>query len=948
MVFVKKSKEIQLVSTNCDFNYMKCIAWSMYDTLAIGLQTGKILLTAVDFLSTSPYTYPESPQQSRKLDILGELIPPHSRSCNVVAFCPNDPNLLLTGLDKVRNDFCLMIYDTKFASINAEPTEGLNDADSVELLMFDSDANIKNHTKCTSDGSTPTSTISTRAVSGLVCDSLVKTQFASYAEDGIIRVWDIRKLKSNEPVISFPSDLKEISEISWSTSRSGLLSAIGKDSDQVKLWDIKKGICKDANSFVQKKNFNQGNVSPLTTMSQLTSSFENNNLAMNLSTSFGNSLVSPVGSQNSPIDLEKVDDYQIADTTILWKMRQVVPLPESVVTGFSFVPSEGLKLFVITSHKETVKLTAIDSCVNTSWNPIGNLAAVVSLDTSSGEQIQIFGCYEDDNVGNCQLKEDISWKMRVRAETGYSLNVNYNICGVPNFFCKARTNVEVVSNDNELRNLWSWMLRTEESAKKGKLMMDSINYTYFGIYDVIQDMINRKRHKSVNDTRKQNRSSNNLRKVNSESNLQPSHSCEMDREKAVIYYSSVDGSKKFFKKSNQDSLRELGLQMCGLSFANEAENKSSNEETLEQAITRMESVKQYEKAAGMALFFGEDLNRAIQTLNDSKVERLKLVATVLAGFNAVMTSTDDITLWKSLCKSLSLELKDPYLRSIFTLLSSDGDWKVVLSDEQLSVPDKIGIALRFLDDKELLSYVEKLMEKLVKQGNLEGLLLTGFFSTKCLDLFDNFLERTSDIQTVGVLLGLTSPLVFLQDDRIDEWITISLLDRWQLYHIRAKFDIARRQIFEQTLKAANVSNSSYSNQGLLHHIPPSISVKCNFCGSSITESKKSLSTSGIGLGSIVGLNTGGISGKHKITSCPNCRKPLPRCSLCLLHMGTPVDTLNYPKKNSESIYMNGVDQWFTWCASCSHGGHGGHINDWFEIHDICPVSDCDCKCSSKF
>lgn len=29
----------------------------------------------------------------------------------------------------------------------------------------------------------------------------------------------------------------------------------------------------------------------------------------------------------------------------------------------------------------------------------------------------------------------------------------------------------------------------------------------------------------------------------------------------------------------------------------------------------------------------------------------------------------------------------------------------------------------------------------------------------------------------------------------------------------------------------------------------------------------------------------------KPTVCPSCRKPLPRCALCLMHMGTPIDPL---------------------------------------------------------
>jgi len=47
---------------------------------------------------------------------LAEYNPKFSRSCNVVAFCPVEPKLLVSGLDKVRNDYCLLIWDTEIAT----------------------------------------------------------------------------------------------------------------------------------------------------------------------------------------------------------------------------------------------------------------------------------------------------------------------------------------------------------------------------------------------------------------------------------------------------------------------------------------------------------------------------------------------------------------------------------------------------------------------------------------------------------------------------------------------------------------------------------------------------------------------------------------------------------------------------------------------------------------
>lgn len=82
----------------------------------------------------------------------------------------------------------------------------------------------------------------------------------------------------------------------------------------------------------------------------------------------------------------------------------------------------------------------------------------------------------------------------------------------------------------------------------------------------------------------------------------------------------------------------------------------------------------------------------------------------------------------------------------------------------------------------------------------------------------------------------------------------------------------------------------------------------------------------------------------QISSCPNCRKPLPRCAICLVHMGTPsgarLGRLPQDEKLSE------FNSWFTWCQSCRHGGHVSHMTQWFREHLECPVTACNCRCMS--
>jgi hypothetical protein len=98
--------------------HRQCFAWSptplYHDLVAIGLTNGKTLLLRME-------------QNSEGSDVLASplitLEPRHSRSCNVVSFSPQQPNLLASGLDKVRNDYCTRAMNRAFAYAIGRPVD---------------------------------------------------------------------------------------------------------------------------------------------------------------------------------------------------------------------------------------------------------------------------------------------------------------------------------------------------------------------------------------------------------------------------------------------------------------------------------------------------------------------------------------------------------------------------------------------------------------------------------------------------------------------------------------------------------------------------------------------------------------------------------------------------------------------------------------------------------
>ena len=130
--------------------------------------------------------------------------------------------------------------------------------------------------------------------------------------------------------------------------------------------------------------------------------------------------------------------------------------------------------------------------------------------------------------------------------------------------------------------------------------------------------------------------------------------------------------------------------------------------------------------------------------------------------------------------------------------------------------------------------------------------------------------------------------------------------------------------------------------------------------------------------------------RPKAIACPGCHKALPRCAVCLQHLGCPDPTSSNgvafggqllasglpskprctpshagataaakvapaaaaPPASAAAVTPEGWElsssafsHWMVWCQSCCHGGHAAHLQEWFQAHDECPVSGCNCRCS---
>ncbi|KAJ1506023.1 hypothetical protein HMI55_001359 [Coelomomyces lativittatus] len=304
--------------------------------------------------------------------------------------------------------------------------------------------------------------------------------------------------------------------------------------------------------------------------------------------------------------------------------------------------------------------------------------------------------------------------------------------------------------------------------------------------------------------------------------------------------------------------------------------------------------------------------RCIKSLLLSKDRNHHLVCGTIAGF----TPSHPNPSWVNLCLQLSKETASPELCAVFTFFATS-NWQDVIQSE-LKMREKLLIALRYLNDTALVEYVDAEGRQTIQKGSLDGLLFTGL-STEAVDIFSEYVDRTGDIQTASLVLSIVVPKRF-KDTKVEEWIESyrKYLDQLQLFHIRAMFDIQHAKHAEGEFV-----------------IPPQVSISCDYCNQSISHSSSATLSKG---------NLPSMSPKVKLTVCPHCCKPLPRCSLCLLTLGAPIEKLS-GNKGSKSYLPLEFARWITWCQNCHHGGHAVHLMEWFAKYDICPISDCNCQCA---
>ncbi|EEP77153.1 predicted protein [Uncinocarpus reesii 1704] len=376
--------------------------------------------------------------------------------------------------------------------------------------------------------------------------------------------------------------------------------------------------------------------------------------------------------------------------------------------------------------------------------------------------------------------------------------------------------------------------------------------------------------------------------------------------------------------------RQLCLDICG---------GIGTVKQLEKEMAAFIKADEITKAALFAMFQEED-DLAYKALKDSPAEMHKFLAMAVAGGSTAKENKD----WDEACAELAIRSIDPFTKAILARVRK-GSWDVVL-EETTSLPLKyrVQVALRWLPDDKLTTYIRDATSEAVRQGDIEGWVLTGL-DHAAMDLFDSYIDKFNDFQTAVSVMSYAVPR-FISDprniSRFYGWRNAYRyqMNRWKMYLWRARFDINSRDLAV-----------TWDGRRLTKPPPQQVSLVCTYCTQLLSQKGEQPEhevsgaetihhTQGNPLGS---SQTGGII-------CPKCGRHMPRCGVCGGWLGTPrpmpkSSVAEDATKGIAALRLEeGLRKSVAFCIRCSHGNHADHAKTWFETHRKCPVTDCNCMC----
>ncbi|OAT08730.1 ubiquitin-protein ligase E3 [Blastomyces gilchristii SLH14081] len=891
----------------------------------------------------------------------------NQRYCNAVAF--STQGLLAAGLDKVRNDFCLNIWDVnQRLSVTGsrgygsdrhalEPLRKLASSEPITSIKFFRDqpdtlvTGVKGQFVRIYDlregSGNPSLQFPTRCVHNLAIDWLDENYIASGNPSGdpTICIWD-RRSGARFPSAALPTtDSSQLSaalefrnvidpkssiwSLRFSRTKRGCLGMLSSDGD-FKAYDMAKEYVSDENrtSLDQTLGRNSATSYPEQIYTKTVRDFRNPYFPHDRSTNPSQKVASfdflNFSASNEPTTVTLLANRSVALFTLQSQPCPMDLSSQSVLArgglgehdlDFKLIrpSSESPSRISKTSKRTQDRSTSPTAQPNGSSATIGdnkNGGGRSSPDSSASTKVaqrlpsresrerSLSAGMSDTRL---TVRDALAWMSipRLRCQEGYLVD--------------GEANKELFSDDPGLWEFWDWVGRARENSIGDSMIINSVDMNYIGVYSIWNERLGQSLEDRV--------LRSNVNQTIDINNL------IIDLVKALGIPEGKGCTTRF------PAHRRLCLRISGA-----AESTAD----LEAIVNNLVEARQHTKAAALALFQDEPKLALLALRKNQPTQGHKLLAMAISG--AAKGDTDPY--WEETCREIGQELADPYARAILALVGK-GDWNSVIGEVTLPLKYRLEVALRWLPDDELTSYLRDATMDAIRQGNIEGVVLTGL-DHGAMDLFQSYIDKFGDIQTPVLAMSHTVPR-FITDPqnstRYEAWRETyrRQINSWKLQLDRARFDVESRKL----------AVTWYARK-LIKPPPQQISLVCNYCTRPLSQQDGSeypdLPSTGMEVVHSVPMSPLGTASQSG-TICPKCGRHMPRCGICSLWLGTadPMSRASIAggstnKQASEAPQEDVMKRFVVFCINCNHGFHAHHARDWFRKHKICPVAECHCIC----
>ncbi|KAI0448725.1 hypothetical protein F5B21DRAFT_496654 [Xylaria acuta] len=479
-------------------------------------------------------------------------------------------------------------------------------------------------------------------------------------------------------------------------------------------------------------------------------------------------------------------------------------------------------------------------------------------------------------------------------------------------------NINIVSDDPWLKNLWLWVTRASSAAYDDGMVAQGIDYSFLGVIPIWTKDLG---HQGT-------------------SRLAHGSALPDDAawERGLQKLSSTKAEEPTYGKleTKRPARREAAMRVCewGKEFLD------SERKDYAKVLASEKNSSSFTRGAAHALFEG-DYTEAVSILKTASAEYPELLFVSLA---LQLVSRGDKNLAKEQLDfdDTVASKTDPYLRAISSLIATN-NWETIANQESLPLWERTYIALRNFDDDKLTRWLDAEVKRAIETGDIEGIVLTGI-TDNLVDIFGKYIEKFNDIQTATLVLSICSPR-YIDDYRCRVWRNAyrAYLQRHKAFLQRTKFEV------ESTKKS--------KHHGVPTIKPPSrqIALRCVYCDAEYELASKV----GAGGGSSMGIpststaqpQTQSHASNHLTAtsinagvSCPSCGRHLPRCVVCL-------EVVGIPRSDKPELSLDPqvrlAAKFPTFCLKCDHVLHLDHARQWFARHAECPAPECRCRCNFR-